>query len=83
VSARLFVIVGLALATYGVMFASARAADWALIRCEPGRPCVVREIIDQETACRTDLVGESIVAPKGTRLSCERVVPPKKETAAK
>lgn len=55
-----------------------RAADWMLMRQLLGREWAQRgPILEQQTACMTALVSDGIIAPPGTWLRCERVVPAK------
>jgi hypothetical protein len=64
-----------------LLIAAARAADLGpdrarahqLVACPPHAAChAVGTPRTSLTACRLDLAGESIVAPRGTRLACVR-----------
>lgn len=66
--AAAFVIVGLICIARGVLGAEMpKPFAWALVRNGE-----VRWLFHERTACDLDLVSASMIAPKGTRLSCER-----------
>lgn len=76
---RYVVIAVLAAIVLGVMWSAARAADvFLLVNDLPKH----RFADPGKVACSTDLQGQAIVQPAGTRLKCEAVVETK-EAAAK
>lgn len=82
--ARKLLLIGPAIALAGLIVFTvaakhARAEDdgplWRLVRCDPGKPCIERGRPIPYTACTTDMVGDTIVAPPGARLFCVKVLP--------
>jgi hypothetical protein len=68
--AAALIVLGLALLLWTVPRAETR---YRLVRCLPGEECTVRGIADNSTQCALDLASDSFVAPKGTRLRCEKI----------
>lgn len=65
-------LIGLALMFCGMAGAAEREPFVAaLVRCDPDKPCEVRHLYTERTACELDLPSAGYVAPAGSRLSCK------------
>lgn len=69
----------IALACIAVSLAVRGETLWQLVSCPPTEPCRARGPALPKTACELDMWSESFVAPKATRLRCERLSPDRKE----
>lgn len=69
-AAFMMVVIGLCL----IAFCAPHAADYQMVKCNPGEPCEVAHIYYDNGggACGIDAESEKIVKP-GIRIRCERM----------